>query len=257
LIHITDDALHLGRNIRAEVAVVAEPIGALDRLTQLARGGAPSSARRAWIEELHRPQATARPWAPQPGAPLDMGAVVAALIPHLTDDTIVITDAGNFSGWVHRHLPFNGRQVMIGSVGGAMGIAMPAAVASGLRQPGRQVLTFIGDGGALMTGSELATAVQYRVPVKVFISSNGTYGTIRLHQEKAFPSRVAGTELTNPDFAAWARSFGAAGFTIKTAEEAPRVVAEALAVPGPAVVDVRTATNVLAPGVTVDALRRR
>ena len=88
---------------------------------------------------------------------------------------------------------------------------MPASVAAALRQPGRQVIHFLGDGGALMTGSELATAVQYGANVKTFISNNGSYGTIRMHQEIAYKRRVHGTELKNPDFAKWGESFGALG----------------------------------------------
>ena len=95
-----------------------------------------------------------------------------------------------------------------------MGIGMPAAVAAALRQPGRQVIHFLGDGGALMTGSELATAMQYGANVKTFISNNGSYGTIRMHQEIAYKRRVHGTDLKNPDFAKWGESFGALGLSV-------------------------------------------
>ncbi|HEX6610071.1 MAG TPA: thiamine pyrophosphate-dependent enzyme, partial [Hyphomicrobiaceae bacterium] len=147
----------------------------------------------------------------------------------------------------HRHFPFNGQHVMIGCVGGAMGLGMPAAVAAGLRCPGRQVITFIGDGGMLMTGSELATAVQYNVPVKVFLSNNSSYGTIRMHQEKAYKGRVHGTAIKNPDFVRWAESFGAKGLSIRTVAEASAVVSEALAYDGPVVVDVKTALEHISP----------
>jgi acetolactate synthase I/II/III large subunit len=254
LIHITDEARHLGRNIRTSVSLVADPIKTLAALTEIGDDRS-LTARAEWARELHQHQASARPWRPSEGAPLDMGPVAALIAMQLADDAIIVTDAGNFSGWVHRHIGFNGKQELIGSVGGAMGIAMPAAVAAGLRYPKRQIVTFIGDGGALMTGSELATAMQYGVPVKVFISSNGTFGTIRLHQEKAFPARVAGTQLTNPDFAAWAQSFGATGMTITKVQEVSRVVEQALKARGPVIVNVKTATDVLAPNVTVEDLR--
>ncbi len=132
---------------------------------------------------------------------------------------------------------------------------MPAAVAAALRFPERQVICFIGDGGALMTGSELATAVQYGAKVKAFISSNGTYGTIRMHQEIYYKGRVHGTGLTNPDFARWAESFGVRGLTIASIEEAPGVVEQALAHDGPVVVDVRTAAEHITPFTTIAALR--
>jgi acetolactate synthase-1/2/3 large subunit len=133
---------------------------------------------------------------------------------------------------------------------------MPAAVAAGLRLEGRQIVTLVGDGGMLMTGAELATAVQYGVPVKVFVANNASYGTIRMHQEKAYKGRVSGTRLTNPDFARWAESFGARGLTIRTIGEADGIVAAALAHDGPVVVDVLTALEHISPGMTIAELSR-
>lgn len=249
LIHVYDDASRIGREFATALPVVADPTRFLESLAGLP-GKAPA-ARSAWIEKLHAPIKAAQPWAAPKDGLLDMGAIVAALVGKAAPDAIFITDAGNFSGWLHRHFPFNGTQRMIGSVGGAMGIAMPAAVAAGLRCPGRQVLTFIGDGGVLMTGSELATAVQYNVPVKVFISNNGSYGTIRMHQEKAYKGRVHGTAIKNPDFAKWAESFGALGLTIRSLDDAPGLVARALAHDGPVVVDVLTAVDHISPFATI------
>jgi acetolactate synthase I/II/III large subunit len=204
LIHVYADPQHIGRNFQTAKPVVADPTQFLAALAE-----APSTAptgRAHWIKGLHESVASNRPWSRPADGLLDMGAIVAAFEGKIAADAVFITDAGNFSGWLHRHFLFNGRQLMIGSVGGAMGLAMPAAVAAGLRLPGRQIITWIGDGGALMTGSELATAIQYGVPVKVFISNNGSYGTIRLHQEKVYQGRVHGTTLKNPDFAKWAEA---------------------------------------------------
>ena len=128
-------------------------------------------------------------------------------------------------------------------------------MAAALRFPGRQVINFLGDGGALMTGSELATAVQYGADVKTFISNNGSYGTIRMHQEIAYKRRVHGTELRNPDFAKWGESFGALGLALDSIEEAPDVVGRALAHDGPVVVDVKTALEHIAPFATIATLR--
>jgi acetolactate synthase-1/2/3 large subunit len=253
LVHIHDDPAQIGRNYTAAKALVADPVAVLEALA--AQPGKAPGKRAAWIAKLHEPIAKAMPWAPPADGLLDMGPVVAALIPRLARDAILVTDAGNFSGWVHRHFPFSGEHVLLGAVGGAMGIGMPAAVAAALRHPDRQVICFIGDGGALMTGSELATAVQYGARVKTFISSNGTYGTIRMHQEIYYKGRVHGTQLTNPDFARWGESFGALGLTIASIEEAPGVVERALAHDGPVVVDVRTAAEHITPFTTITALR--
>jgi acetolactate synthase-1/2/3 large subunit len=106
-----------------------------------------------------------------------------------------------------------------------------------------------------MTGSELATAVQYGAKVKTFISNNGSYSTIRMHQELAYKGRVHGTELKNPDFAKWAESFGALGLTMASIEQAPGVVERVLAHDGPVVVDVRTAVEHISPFTSITSLR--
>jgi acetolactate synthase-1/2/3 large subunit len=253
LIHIHDDPRQIGVNYAAAKALVADPVQVLEALARIP-GKAPAS-RAQWIRRLNEPVARGLPWTPPADGLLDMGPAVAALAERLDKDAIIVIDAGNFSGWLHRHFPFSGEHVLVGSVGGAMGIGMPAAVAAALRYPGRQVINLVGDGGALMTGSELATAMQYGARVKTFVSNNGSYGTIRMHQELAYKGRVHGTGLTNPDFAKWGESFGALGLTIAAIEEAPAVVARALAHDGPVVVDVRTAVEHITPSTTIAGLR--
>jgi acetolactate synthase-1/2/3 large subunit len=253
LVHVTDDPTHIGRVFQTAKGLIADPVAFLEALA-----GRPSitpERRREWIRRLGAVHTAARIWRPPADGLLDMGPVAAALARRLPDDAVLITDAGNFSGWLHRHFAFSGRHLLIGSVGGAMGMGMPGAVAAGLRLKDRVVVTWIGDGGMLMTGSELATAVQHGAAVKVFVSNNGSYGTIRLHQERAFRGRVSGTRLTNPDFARWAESFGARGLTIRSIAEADNVVAAALAEPGPVVVDVLTSVEHIAPGLTLGEIR--
>ena len=125
---------------------------------------------------------------------------------HLAPDATVTTDAGNFGSFVHRYIGFRQSQVFLSSVVGAMGSGMPMAVAASLRRPGTQVVCFIGDGGALMMGNEIATACQYGGNPIMVISDNGMYGTIGMHSYVRYPERpfMEGTRLTNPDFAAWA-----------------------------------------------------
>ena len=254
LVHIHDDPRQIGRNYSATLPLVADPVDCLEALA--AKPGKAPGKRAQWIRRLNEPVAKAMAWSPPADGLLDMGAVVAALVKRAEKDAVFVTDAGNFSGWLHRHFPFSGAHLLLGCVGGAMGLGMPAAVAAALRQPGKQVISFLGDGGALMTGSELATAMQYGANVKTFISNNGSYGTIRMHQEIAYKRRVHGTELKNPDFARWGESFGARGLTIASIEEAPAVVDKALAHEGPVVVDVRTAIEHIAPAATIASLQR-
>jgi acetolactate synthase-1/2/3 large subunit len=119
-----------------------------------------------------------------------------------------------------------------------MGSGVPAAIAAGLRHPDRKVVAFCGDGGFLMTGNELATAVARRLDVKIVISNNRSYGTIRSYQEKAFPGRPLGTDLCNPDFAALAQAFGCSGYVVEAAAGAAETIAKAMAEKGPVVIEV-------------------
>ncbi len=259
LVHVHDDPRVLGRVIAAHHPVLADPVGFLAELAALKAAAAlpaVSGARTDWIERIHGHVSARQPWQPPANGSLDMGAIVAALGEHLDDDAVLITDAGNFSGWLHRHFVFSGRHRLVGAVGGAMGLAMPATVAAGLLYPQRQVVAMIGDGGFLMTGSELATAIQYGVPVKVFICNNGSYGTIRMHQERSYPGRNHGTDLHNPDFALLARAFGATGLRIERLEDALPVTREALACPGPVVVEVVCALEHISAFSTITDLQR-
>jgi acetolactate synthase I/II/III large subunit len=137
-----------------------------------------------------------------------------------------------------------------------MGYGVPASVAAALRFKDRPVVCVAGDGDFLMNGQELATAAQYGADLLIVLVDNGSYGTIRMHQEIAYKTRVHGTELKNPDFARWGESFGARGLTIASIEEAPAVVDKALAHEGPVVVDVRTAIEHIAPAATIASLQR-
>jgi len=99
-----------------------------------------------------------------------------------------------------------------------MGFGVPAAVAAALREPGRTVVCMVGDGGFLMTGNELAVALERRLKLKVIVSVNGLYGSIRIHQERLYPGRPSGTGFANPDFALIGRAFGLRVTQIDTME---------------------------------------
>lgn len=212
-----------------------------------------AAGRGDWIAGLHAAHADLAAWRPRTAPDgVDFGHVVRAFAAHAAHDAIYVTDAGNFSSWLHRHHPFTRRNLMIGAVGGAMGIGVPAGIGAALAAPGRQVIVLVGDGGFLMTGMELATAMREGLPIKIFISDNGSYGTIRLHQERRYPGRPVATGLTNPDFAALARAFGATAFTIRREDEADATVAAALAADGPVVVEVRSSLRHLSAYATIE-----
>ncbi len=239
LVHVYPDSRVVGRNHRPVLGIVADAEPTLRALAALPPAG--GAARAGWIAELGAARdrlAHYEPRKTQDG--IDFGHVALALNRQLAPDAIVTLDAGNFVSWIHGFVRFQPTQDMLGAVGGAMGLAVPAAVAASLRCPQRQVVALVGDGGMLMTGYELATAMQTGAAPKIFVANNGSYGVIRTHQEGHYPGRPIATALCNPDFAAMARSFGATGLTIATADQAESVVAEALSTPGAVVVDVHT-----------------
>jgi len=158
-----------------------------------------------------------------------MGSVMATLQEHLPPEAILTTDAGNFSAWGHGFYRYRRFPSLLGPTSGAMGYGVPAALAAKLVYPDRPVVAFCGDGGALMTGSELATAMHYRLAPVILIVNNGMYGSIRMHQQRHYPGRVIATQLTNPDFTAWASSFGALGQRVHTTPQFPPALERALA----------------------------
>ena len=164
---------------------------------------------------------------------LDLGLCVALLRDKLPKDTIVCNGAGNFSGWMHRYWRYAATPCQLAPTSGTMGYGLPAAVAASLRFRDRQVLCVAGDGDFLMNGQELATAAQYGADLLVLIVDNGSYGTIRMHQERDYPERLSATTLANPDFAALGRAFGAWAATVERTEEFGPALDEAMALQGP------------------------
>jgi acetolactate synthase-1/2/3 large subunit len=197
----------------------------------LKRGAPPGAAkRRGWVDGLHKihRDLLAREWEPTSDG-VNFAAIVCEVDKHLAADATVTTDAGNFASFVHRYIGFRQGQIFLASVVGAMGSGMPMAVAAALRRPNTQVVAFLGDGGVLMTGNEIATAIQYGVKPIVIISDNAMYGTIGMHSYMRYPERpfMDGTKLTNPDFAAWARAFGAEAITIRDESDVADGIAKA------------------------------
>ncbi|MDA1325562.1 MAG: thiamine pyrophosphate-binding protein [Proteobacteria bacterium] len=231
LVHVWPDANEVGRVWRPDLGIPASPA---EVIRALLRRGAPREAekRRSWVAGLHdiHRGVMAREWEPAPDG-VNFAAVVCEVAKHLAPDATVTTDAGNFASYIHRYLDFGQRNVFLSSVVGAMGSGMPMAVAAALRRPGTQIVAFLGDGGALMTGNEIATALQYGVNPIVFIADNAMYGTIGMHSYVRYPDRpfMEGTRLTNPDFAAWAGAFGAEAITIREESEIAAAVAQAFA----------------------------
>ena len=157
--------------------------------------------------------------------------------------------AGNYTGWLQRYFEFRQFPTQLAPRNGAMGYGLPAGLAAAALGADRTVVVFEGDGGLLMSGSELATAVQFGLRVIVIVVNNGMFGTIRMHQERHYPGRVVATQLRNPDFAAYARAFGVRGAVVHRTDEFPRAFADALVHAGPSLIEVRTDPAQLTPDV--------
>ncbi len=252
LVHVYPDPDELGRVFQPALAINAGP-------AEFARAldGVEPIASPRWREHT---TAARRDYeaALQPGEPrgeLDLAHVVRWLSDRLPDDAIVCNGAGNYNTWLHRFFEYKQFGTSLGPTAGAMGYGFPAAIAAKLRHPERIVVAFAGDGCFLMSGHELATAVQYGVNVVVLVINNGMYGTIRMHQERHYPGRVVGTDLVNPDFVALAHAYGAHGALVeRTAEFAPAFEA-ALAAGRPALLELRTDPDAITPRTTLTALR--
>ena len=172
------------------------------------------------------------------------------------DDTAILTNgAGNYATWIHRFWRFRGFGTQLAPTSGSMGYGLPAAIAARLRHPGRDVLCFAGDGCFQMTCQEFGTAVQAGAGVVVLLVDNGMYGTIRMHQERAHPGRVSGTDIVNPDFAAFARAYGGHGETVLDDGEFPEAFARARASGKPAIIHLRIDPEAITPTTTLSALR--
>ena len=252
LVHIYPDSKPIGRVIRVDLGLVAEPADVLGALAQNARVA--PAARERWISSVHSACAASQIYAPRNVSDgVDFGVVTLALAKYSDANATITTDAGNMSTWAHRFWKMSPKNLMIGGVVGAMGNGVPSAVAASIIDPQRQAICLVGDGGVLMTGNELAVAKAYGATPKIVISDNGIYGTIRSHQERQFPHRISGTKLVNPDFTAWAKSFGAETFALKMGDDVDAVVKAFLASTSMAVLHVHSSAQSLSAGGTLPA----
>ena len=252
LVHVHPGAEELGRVFRPELAILAAP----GRFAAAARALVPANPVR-WAAATAAARADYLAWQeprPCPGA-VQMAEIVTWLRRRLPPEAILTNGAGNYSGWFHRYYRHRHHGTQLGPVNGAMGYAVPAAVAAKLAYPDRPVIAVTGDGDFLMTGQELATAIQYGAAIVVLVVNNGMYGTIRMHQERAYPGRVHGSALTNPDFAVLARAYGASGETVeRTADFAP-AFERALAVGRSALIEIRLDPEAITTRATLNEIR--
>lgn len=257
LVHVHAGAEELGRVYQGELLVNSGMPQFAAALMNLKIDG---SVWKAWREQARAEYLEWTKPVVNPGK-VQLAEIVAWLCERLPRDAIIANGAGNFAGWISRFYRYPGLRTQVAPTNGSMGYGVPAGIAAKVAHPERLVVSINGDGDFLMNGQELATAVQYELPIVFVIVNNGMYGTIRMHQERDYPARVYGTTLVNPDFAALARAYGACGETVEeTRQFAPafeRALSETETARKPALIEVRIDPQAITTSTTLDAIRGR
>lgn len=252
LVHIYPEADELGRFYHAELMINATMPAMTRALASL-----PTVTR----SEVKTQAATAneeyRAWQGRKEIPgkVQMWDVIQHLERVLPPDAIITNGAGNYTTWAHRFHRYRGFRTQLAPTSGAMGYGVPAGISAKALYPGRTVICLAGDGCFLMTGQELATAVQYQLDVIIIVVNNNMFGTIRMHQEREYPARVHGTSLVNPNFAAFAAAFGAHGELVETTEQFAPALERAMKAGKPALIEVRIDPEAITPNATLESIR--
>ena len=254
MVHIHPSSEELGRVYQAELMINAG-------MAEFARaaGNLPAVDSSRWRDWTHRARADYLQnlkHGTMPGA-LDLGEIMAFLRKRLPENAIITNGAGNYSGWVQRFYQYTGFRTQLAPTNGAMGYGVPSGVAAKVVHPDRVVVSFSGDGCFTMNGQELATAVQYDLPVLFIVINNGMYGTIRMHQEREYPARVYGTALKNPDFAALAKAYGLHGEVVNKTMEFEPAFERAMASNKPALLELRIDPEAITTRTNLTALREQ
>ena len=252
IVHVYPEQAEIGRVYRPALGIVADVNAFAAAAAALPRIAAPRwSGWRAKLRETREAQAKA----PTYQGPLNLAVALQALEAAVPPDTIFTTDAGNFATWPTRFMHLTADQDFLGPTNGAMGYAVPAAIGAAITHPERTVIGFVGDGGALMTGQELATAFHHGAAPIIIVVNNGMYGTIRMYQERAYPGRVSGTALTNPDFRLFIESFGGHGEVVEATEELVPAFRRAKASGKPAIIEIRQNPEQVTNRATISEIR--
>ncbi|MGH1576003.1 thiamine pyrophosphate-dependent enzyme [Planktotalea sp.] len=244
LVHVYPDPNELGRvyepvlGLAADMDSFCEDLATWDAIDR-DRHAARTKALRAEFEDYASPSSV-------PDDPL--APMFAHLAEALPDDAIMCNGAGNYAGWLNRFYRYRSKGSQLAPTSGSMGYGLPAAVAAAVVAPDREAYAVAGDGCFMMNSQELATAMQHNLRLTVIVVNNARYGTIRVHQEREFPGRVSGTDMINPDFCDFARSFGAVSVRVEDLDGFKTALAEARARGGLNLIEVMQDTNLLAPG---------
>lgn len=252
LVHVYPAAEELNRVYQAELGIVS----GMTAFGVAAEGVSPKSPVR-WREWATSARADYEAFVKPVTVKGDVNPseIFSWLNARLPEDAILTNGAGNYAGWLHRFHLHRRFHTQLAPTSGAMGYGVPAAIAAKAVHPERVVIACSGDGCFMMNGQELATAAQFGLNVVFLVFNNGAYGTIRMHQEREYPARTIGTDLVNPDFAAYARSFGCFGATVRKTSDFAKAFEEALACGKPALIEVVTEQDQISPTATLSGLR--
>ncbi len=244
LVHVDISPDVMGKSYAPFIPIVSDARSFLQDLCDYGQGF--KIPERPEVEELHRQyMGFSTPLQDFTEHYVDMDGFMFDFIRHVPKGTLLTSDAGNFFGWLCRYYRFAGPKTYFGPTSGAMGYGLPAAIGVKLAYPDKTVISFSGDGGFMMTMQELNTAARYGIHIVSIVINNGLYGTIRAHQERYFPGRVIGTELTNPDFAEVAKLFGCHGERVRRNADFVPALERALLAKCPAVIEVLTNPEIL------------
>jgi acetolactate synthase-1/2/3 large subunit len=248
LVHVLSGAEELGRIYHADLAINATPGSFLSLLSDLGTTSVePDSAEAGQGETAHEDYLAWTRDLPDTPGDVKMGQVMHHLRETTGPDTIVTNGAGNYSIWVHRYWRYRQYGTQVAPTSGSMGYGLPAAIAASLRHPEQEVICFAGDGCLQMTIQELAVVARYQLNLLVMVVDNGSYGTIRMHQERNYPGRVSATGLANPDFAALAQAYGIPAYTVTQSGQFAEVLSLARSQQGPALIHLLTSVDAITP----------
>ncbi|MDU8942080.1 thiamine pyrophosphate-binding protein [Ovoidimarina sediminis] len=248
LIHVHPDPSEPGHVYRPTLSVAARADQVVRQLSERVRP--PALSRRDQVADA---RASYEGWQEPPASPgpLKTEHVITHLSRSLPENAILTNGAGNYAAWLHRFFRYKMYRTQLAPTSGSMGYGLPAAIAAKLLAPERDVICLAGDGCFQMVAAEFGTACQYSANIVILVFNNGQYGTIRMHQERNYPGRVSGTQMVNPDFSAWARSYGAYGATVTENAAFPKALAEAMTAGRPAILDLKLSPLAISPSMTL------
>lgn len=252
LIHVLPSPDELGRVYYADYPICAAPQAFCEALSTIFME---PQLERVQMKVAHDAYLAFSKPTTIPG-PVQLSAIVSALQSHLPRNAILTNGAGNFAAFLHRFYPYGGFKSQLAPANGSMGYGLPAAIAAKIVDPARVAVAFCGDGDFMMNCQELATAMRYQAKPIVIIVNNGMYGTIRMHQEREYKARVSGTELTNPNFIDFAKSFSMPAYRVEKTEQFAPAIQEALKSADGAIIEIVIDPEAISPSKRLSELGR-